>query len=63
MRVDTKQKQRLDALARKTGRTAAFYLRRALDAHLDELEYIYAREKDAKAARRGEIDTTNVRRT
>ncbi|WP_425456351.1 type II toxin-antitoxin system RelB family antitoxin [Corynebacterium tapiri] len=61
--IDTKQKQRLDAVARKTGRPAAFYLRRALDAHLDQLQYIYAREKDAKAARRGEIDTTNVRQS
>ena len=60
LRVDAKQKQRLDALARKTGRPGSFYLRHALDAHLDELEYVYTLEAEAKAARRGEIETTSL---
>lgn len=38
-RVDAKQKERLDALASRVGRTGAFYLRKPLDSYLDELEY------------------------
>lgn len=35
------QEQRLEALARRTGRTKSFYVAEALDAHLDELEERY----------------------
>lgn len=60
LRVDVKQKERLDALASRTGRTGAFYLRKALDSYLDELEHVYALEAEAKAARRGELDTISL---
>jgi len=60
LRVDAKQKERLDALASRTGRTGAFYLRKALDSYLDELEYVYALEAEAEAARRGELDTISL---
>lgn len=35
------QEERLEALARRTGRTKSFYLAEALDAHLDDLEERY----------------------
>lgn len=60
LRVDAKQKERLDALASRTGRTGAFYLRKALDSYLDELEYVHALEAEAEAARRGELDTISL---
>lgn len=37
-RVPEDQAVRLEALARRTGRTKAFYLRQAVDAYLDDLE-------------------------
>lgn len=35
------QEERLDALARRTGRPKSFYLKEAVDRHLDELEELY----------------------
>ncbi|MBM0261392.1 ribbon-helix-helix protein, CopG family [Corynebacterium macginleyi] len=60
LRVDANQKERLDALASRTGRTGSFYLRKALDSYLDELGYVYALEAEAGAARRGELDTISL---
>lgn len=60
LRVNAKQKERLDALASRTGRTGAFYLRKALDSYLDELEFVYALEAEAEAARCGELDTISL---
>ena len=60
LRVDSKQKERLDALASRTGRAGAFYLRKALDSYLDQLEYVYILETEAEAARRGELETISL---
>ena len=60
LRVDAKQKERLDALASRTGRSGAFYLRKALDSYLDQLEYVYILEAEAEAARRGELETISL---
>ncbi|MCC6269924.1 MAG: TraY domain-containing protein [Microbacteriaceae bacterium] len=35
------QEARLEALAKRTGRTKSFYVAEALDAHLDDLEERY----------------------
>ncbi|MGL4339174.1 MAG: type II toxin-antitoxin system RelB family antitoxin [Rhodoglobus sp.] len=35
------QDQRLDLLAKRTGRSKSFYLKQAVDRHLDELEELY----------------------
>lgn len=60
LRVDAQQKERLDALASRTGRSGAFYLRKALDSYLDQLEYVYALESEAEAARHGELETISL---
>lgn len=41
VRLDAALKARLDSLSASTGRPAAFYVREAVEAHLDELEYGY----------------------
>ncbi len=38
---------RLQALAARTGRTATFYIREAIEQHLEDLEDLYAAEKAA----------------
>ena len=43
---------RLQALATRTGRTATFYIREAIEQHLEELEDLYAAEKAAIEHRR-----------
>jgi RHH-type rel operon transcriptional repressor/antitoxin RelB len=35
---------RLQALATRTGRTATYYIRQAIEEHLDDLEDLYAAE-------------------
>jgi len=41
IRIPKSVKDRLDVLARKTGRTRTFYIRQALLEHLDDLEDMY----------------------
>lgn len=57
VRLDEEMKGRLDALSEATGRSAAFYVREALMAHLEELEYAYQLRGEVEAIRRGELET------
>lgn len=41
IRLPDEVEKRLDALAKKTGRTKTFYVREAIMEHLEELEDIY----------------------
>ncbi len=41
IRLDTETENRLDRLAKKTGRTKTFYAREAILEHLEDLEDIY----------------------
>ena len=45
VRVPEDIKQRLDALSSGTGRTASFYVNKALETYLEDLEDIYAADK------------------
>jgi RHH-type rel operon transcriptional repressor/antitoxin RelB len=38
VRLTEEQERRLDALAARTGRSRSFYVKEALETHLDELE-------------------------
>lgn len=41
VRLTPEEESRLDALASRTGRSKTFYVREAIQAHLDELEERY----------------------
>ena len=41
VRLDPSIEKRLNRLAQKTGRTKSFYLRKALQEHLDDMEDYY----------------------
>ena len=41
VRLSEATEKRLDRLARKTGRTKSFYLRKALEQHLEDMEDYY----------------------
>ena len=45
IRLDEETEKRLDALAKKTGRTKTFYAREAILQHLEDLEDIYLATK------------------
>ena len=41
IRLTAEEEARLDALAARTGRSKTFYVRQAIEAHLNELEELY----------------------
>jgi RHH-type transcriptional regulator, rel operon repressor / antitoxin RelB len=44
IRIPDETYDRLQALAQRTGRTSTFFIREAIEAHLDDLEDIYCAE-------------------
>jgi RHH-type transcriptional regulator, rel operon repressor / antitoxin RelB len=48
---------RLQDMASKTGRTATYYIREAVEAHLDDLEDIYLAERALARREQGESRT------
>lgn len=48
VRLLDETERRLEALARRTGRTKTFYAREAIEAHLDDLEDFYLAEERLK---------------
>ena len=49
--------QRLEKLARRTGRTKTFYAREAILQHLEEIEDVYLAEETLERIRSGEERT------
>ncbi len=54
VRLPEELSNRLVALAERTDRSRSFYIRKALEIHLDELEDIYLAENTLERVRRGE---------
>lgn len=52
---------RLQALAQATGRTKTFYIRQAIQAHLDELEDIYLAEQRLADFKAGKSHTYSLK--
>lgn len=53
IRLDPETERRLDDLAARTGRTKAFYLRRAITTYLDDMEDLYLAEQEIQRVREG----------
>lgn len=60
IRLPSEIEQRLEALAKATGRTKTFYAREAILEHLEDLEDIYLAEKTLEQVRRGEVGTHSL---
>ncbi|CAN7455047.1 DUF6290 family protein [Phyllobacterium sp. LjRoot231] len=54
IRLPDETYERLQALAAKTGRTATFYMRQAIEEYLDDLEDLYLAEQATLRLNRGE---------
>jgi RHH-type rel operon transcriptional repressor/antitoxin RelB len=54
IRLESSLEKRLDALARRTGRTKAYYLRELIKNGIDELEDYYAASATMERVRKGE---------
>jgi RHH-type transcriptional regulator, rel operon repressor / antitoxin RelB len=60
VRLSDETYSRLQALAQRTGRTATFYVREAIESHIDELEDLYLAEEATLRLRRGESRTITL---
>ncbi len=57
VRLPDETYERLQALAARTGRTATFYIRQAIEEHIEDLEDIYLAESVVERIERGEVAT------
>lgn len=57
LRLPPEIEARLDALAKRTGRSKSFYARQAILEHLDDIEDVYLAEKRLEELRQNEGET------
>ncbi|MDE1993996.1 MAG: TraY domain-containing protein [Rhizobiaceae bacterium] len=57
IRLPDETHKRLHALAERTGRTATFYIREAIEAHLEDLEDLYLAERATERRLNGQDRT------
>ena len=57
VRLPDELNERLALLAKRTGRTVSYYMREAIEEHLDDLEDIYLAGQTLERLRRGEERT------
>ncbi len=60
IRLSPELEARLDALAKRTGRTKTFYAREALNEHIGDLEDIYLAEERYGELLEGKSDTVSL---
>ena len=60
VRLSKDLEERLDRLAKKTGRTKTYYVREAVTEHIAELEDIYLAERVLERVRAGKEDTVQL---
>ncbi|ORU89542.1 MAG: DNA-binding protein [Cycloclasticus sp. symbiont of Poecilosclerida sp. M] len=60
IRLADKTYDRLQELAEKTGRTATFYMREAIETHLEDLEDVYLAEQTLEQVKRGKQRTFSL---
>ena len=62
IRLPAEVEQRLDELARKTGRSKTFYARQAILEHLEDLEDLYLGEQQMIEVRAGRLKTIPLKK-
>lgn len=60
LRIPKSVGQRLEILAKRTGRSKTYYIREAIMEHLDDLEDIYLAEQVLERVRRGEESVSSI---
>ncbi|MBL0338351.1 MAG: TraY domain-containing protein [Rhodospirillaceae bacterium] len=60
IRLPVEIEERLEKLAKSTGRTKSFYVRQAILEHLEELEDIYLAERVLEDIRKGKQKTASL---
>ncbi len=57
VRLDTMIIERLNELARKTGRTKSYYIKEAIEENLVDMELVYLAQSRAEDVRKGKSKT------
>ncbi len=60
LRLPPEIEMRLEALAKRTGRSKSFYARAAILEHLDDLEDLYLAERELETVRSGKTATISL---
>lgn len=60
IRIPKSVGQRLESLAKRTGRSKTYYIREAIMEHLDDLEDIYLAEQVLERVRRGGESVSSI---
>lgn len=60
IRLPEEIEERLEKLAKRTGRSKTFYVREAVLAHLEDLEDLYMAEQVARRIESGEESTSSL---
>ncbi|HHF2865807.1 ribbon-helix-helix protein, CopG family [Vibrio diabolicus] len=60
VRLSESTEQRLDQLAKKTGRSKAFYIREMIERVLPEMEAVYLAEARLEGIRSGKSETVSL---
>jgi len=60
VRLSEATEKRLTELSKKTGRSKAYYIREAIEGHLDDLEDVYLAQQVLERIRRGEERTYSL---
>ena len=60
IRLPPELEQRLDALARRTGRSKSYYVREAIVEYMDDLEDLYLAERRLEDLRAGRSDAVAI---
>lgn len=60
VRLDTMIIERLNELARRTGRTKSYYIREALEENLVDMELVYLAQSRAEDLRKGNGETISL---
>lgn len=61
VRLSEETEKRLDILASRTGRSKAFYIREAIETHLEDMEDIYLAEQVLDRIRSGKERTYSLK--
>lgn len=54
IRLPDETYERLKALSERTGRTSAYYIREAIEKHIEDMEDLYLAEEAVRQIQRGE---------
>lgn len=60
VRLSGETAEKLESLARETGRSKSFYLRQAIESSIDQLAYEYGILADLEDVRRGRLSTVSL---